>query len=151
MGKVGGRPMGSFDQGGGREVVGIETAGSRRWRHVRRSYVRGFWVREREGSIVWLGDSRWGGNGGVRRLWWEETGVAVRHGRGARDGGLKTLASRHSCHTWWPYVRVFGSRAGGLNRVIGVKAAGKVVAAVRCGGGGEIRGQGWCVGHEPRM
>ena len=97
------------------------------------------------GLIVWLGDSRWGGNGGVQRLWWEETAVAVRHGRGARDGGLETLASRRSCHAWWPYVRVFGSRAGGLNRVVGVEAAGKVVAAVRCGGGGEIRGQGWWV------
>ena len=43
-GKVGGRPMGSFDQGGGRELVGIEKAGSRCWHHVRRSYVRGFWV-----------------------------------------------------------------------------------------------------------
>ena len=80
MGKVGGRPMGSFSQGGGREVVGVGTAGSRRWRHVRWSYVRGFWVRERGGLDCVVGGLKMGevvgclvrsfGQGEVGARWW---------------------------------------------------------------------------------
>ena len=67
------------------------------------------------GSIMWLGDSRWGRNSGVQRLWWREMAVAVRHGGGARHGRVETLASRlATVHSW-----VLGSRAGGLNREVG--------------------------------
>ena len=40
---------------------------------------------------------------------------------------------------------VLGPRAGGLNWVVGVEVVGKVVAAVHCGGGWEVQGQGWWV------
>ena len=41
--------------------------------------------------------------------------VAVRHGRGTQDGEVETLASHlATVHSW-----VLGSRAGGLNQVVG--------------------------------
>ena len=94
MGEVVGCLVRSFGQGEvgarwwlGNEMVGQDTgitSGGRTFVH--------FGSKSGVGSIVWLGDSRWGGNGGVRRLWWWETAVA---GRGARDGEFEAAGSQH--------------------------------------------------------
>ena len=116
MGKVGGRPMGSFDQGGGCEVVGVETLASRP--AVVRSWVLGLraggldrvvggleMARWRK-SIRWVHDVRVFGSraGGLNRVvGFEVAGevvAAVRCGGGERDG-----------RCWQPFVR---SRGGGL-------------------------------------
>ena len=116
-----------FDQGGGCEVVGIEMAGRDTGvMSGSHTFVR-FGSKSGMGLIVWLGDSRWGGNGGGRWQWLY-----------AMVMELKTARLRCWHHIWQPYVHGFGLRVGGLNWVVGVEAVGKVVAAVHCGGGWEI-------------
>ena len=144
MGKVVGCLVLSFSQGevGAWWWLGNETAGLRRWRHIRRSYVCAFWVRERGGldCMVGLVGTDWG-----CELVFDDCGGGRRQWLYAMVMELETARLRCWHHIWQPYVHGFGLRAGGLNWVVGVKAAGKVVAAVHCGGGWEIRGQGWWV------
>ena len=83
MGKEGRQLVGSFDQGGGHKVAGIKTVGQDAGIMSSSRMFICFGSESGVGSIMWLGDSRWGRNGGVRRLWWREMAVAVRHGRGA--------------------------------------------------------------------
>ena len=92
MGEVVGCLVRSFGQGevGVRWWLGNETAGSNCWCHVRRSYLRAFWVRERGGlnRVVGVEAAR-------------EVVAAVRCGGGERDG-----------RCWRPFVRSIGGGLG---------------------------------------
>ena len=99
MGEVVGCLVRSFGQGevGVRWWLGNETAGSNCWRHVRRSYLRAFWVQEWGGlnCVVGLVGTDWG-----RELVFNNCGGGRWQWLYAMVVELETARWRCWCHVW---------------------------------------------------